>query len=85
MAHNATVVLTAADKARATKARKMLDAMDKNDRVLVHYERRDGVARYYEGEVLSRLGENDKEAAIIDTPSGPRTLNLWRMKNVSFL
>lgn len=85
MAHNATVTLTAADKARATKARNVLDAVCENDRVLVHFVKRDGTARYLEGPVLSRVGTADKEAVVVETIEGPRSANLWSIKNVSFL
>ena len=83
MAHNKTVLLTAADKARATKARKMLDAAEGyGERVLVNYVKRDGTEKRVEGAILSRLGVDDKEAVILDTIEGPRTINVWRAKSV---
>lgn len=85
MARNATVVLSAADKGRATKARNMLDVAAKSDRVLIHFTKRDGTDRYIEGPVLSRVGEGDHEAVVVDTVQGPRSANLWTIKNVSFL
>lgn len=82
MAHNATVTLTAADKGRASKARTMLNAAAPGERVLVNYVRRDGTAKRYEGPVVSRIGTADKEAVVLDTLDGPRSLNLWRAKSV---
>lgn len=83
MAHNKTVLLTAADKGRASKARTMLDAAATDERVLVNYVRRDGVTKRYDGTIVERLGVDDKEAVVLDTVEGPRTLNLWRMKSVN--
>lgn len=85
MAHNKTVLLTAADKARATKARNMLAARGEGERVLLNYVRRDGVAKHIEGPVIEFVGSDDKEAVIIDTLDGPRTVNLWRTKSVTLM
>lgn len=80
--HNKTTILTAADKSRASKARTMLNAAAPGERVLVNYVRRDGVTKHYEGPVVSRIGTGDKEAVVLDTLDGPRSLNLWRAKSV---
>jgi len=80
---NKPVDLTAADKARASKARKVLDAARPDERVLINYVRRDGVEKHYDGTVVERLGKDSHEAVVLDTIKGARTLNLWRVKSVS--
>lgn len=83
MARNATVVLSAADKGRATKARKMLAyATEHGENVLVNFTKRDGSPRHIEGPVVSIVGHNDHEAVVVDTIEGPRSANLWTIRSV---
>lgn len=83
MAHNKTVLLTAADKGRATKARNMLAQAKEGETVLANYVRRDGENKMVEGSIIEFVGTEDKEAVVLDTIAGPRTINLWRIKSVS--
>lgn len=83
MAHNKTVVLTAADKGRATKARKALAKHQYGDVVIVKHTKRDGTEQVLVGNILAMVGEAaDKEAVVLRTDKGDRSANLWRIKSV---
>lgn len=82
MAHNPTRTLTAADKARATKARKALSGRE-NSTVTVNYVKRDGTADTLTGQMLGFVGEGDKEAVtVVIKGKGFRSANLWTVKSV---
>jgi hypothetical protein len=79
---NSTVVLSAADKARATKARKAL-AGKVNETVTVNFTKRDGTPSTITGQVLGFVGEGDKEAvSLVVTGKGYRSANLWTVKSI---
>ena len=83
---NSTVVLSAADKARATKAKNMLAQVQYGDRVLVNFTKRDGTVKRMEGHIVNIVGGTpDKEAVVLDTIEGPRSANLWSIKSVNLL
>lgn len=80
---NAPVVLTAADKARATKARKALAAHQYGDVVIVKHTKRDGTEQVLVGNIVAVVGATpDKEAVVLRTDKGDRSANLWRVKSI---
>jgi len=79
---NSTIVLTAAQKGKATKARKAL-AGRVNETVTVNFVKRDGTEATITGQVLGFVGENDKEAvSLVVRDKGYRSANLWTIKSV---
>jgi hypothetical protein len=79
---NAPVVLTAAQKGKATKARKAL-AGKVNETVTVNFVKRDGTESTMTGQVLGFVGEGDKEAvSLVIRDKGYRSANLWTIKSI---
>ena len=79
---NSTIVLTAAQKGKATKARKAL-AGRVNETVTVNFVKRDGTEATITGQVLGFVGKDDKEAvSLVVRDKGYRSANLWTIKSV---
>ena len=79
--HNART-LSAAEKGKATKARKALAGRE-GQTVTLNYTKRDGSEAVLTGQVLGFVGEGDKEAvSLVIRDKGYRSANLWNIKSV---
>lgn len=85
MAHNPTIVLTAAQKDVATQVRKALADRQYGDKVEVNFVKRDQSESTIVGHIVGIVGENDKEAVTLMTDKGHRSANLWAVKSLRVL
>lgn len=80
--HNKTIALTDAQKSVAAQVR---SAITVGQTVEVNFVKRDHSTSSLTGNIVSIVGENDKEAMVLLTDKGHRSANLWAVTGLRVL